>query len=275
MLVLWEVKSGDAPSLFSSPSLFDQSVWGMAVMTVDGRVGSAEFLPRLQSLGTPCELAHLEYADFAFLGLGEGGVPVPVGVERKTIGDFISSANSGRFAGHQLPGMLQCYSDIWLLIEGEFRPAPNSGLLEVRWGNGWAPITHGPKAYTYREFMASLLTVELKGGVRICQTPNEQQTAAWLNALYHWWVSKSFEEHRSHLRFRSVEADQVLLTKPSLLREIAALLPGIGWGKSSDIAIAFPSVRAMVQASRKEWMQIKGIGKTLAERIDMALGGEK
>jgi len=63
-----------------------------------------------------------------------------------------------------------------------------------------------------------------------------------------------------------------LLYKPSLARRVAAELPGIGIGKSGAVADHFKTVRKMVEADEQEWTEVAGIGKTLAKKINEALG---
>jgi DNA integrity scanning protein DisA with diadenylate cyclase activity len=62
--------------------------------------------------------------------------------------------------------------------------------------------------------------------------------------------------------------------KPGLVRRVAAELPLIGWDRSSDVAMTFPSVLAMVLADEKDWQKIKGIGKTIARKVVAALKGD-
>jgi ERCC4-type nuclease len=240
--------------------------------------GSIELLPLLQKLGAPAEKANLHFADFAFQGEGTDGSPIPIGVERKTLGDFVSSILNGRLPGHQLPGMLKCYQEIWIVLEGEWRISKYTGhvqTLQWQWATGdgvhkkkWVDIETGlAYALGYQELESMIVTLEMRGGVRIRRTRDQMETARFVKALFHWWVDKSFAQHRSHLKFHSQFADQGLLTKPSLCRVIAAQLPGIGFEKSGKVAAHFGSVAAMVEASEKEWEKVDGIGSVLAKRI--------
>lgn len=237
-----------------------------------------ELAQRLSAHGLPLEVTDLTYGDFCFLGHGEADSPVPVGVERKTLQDLINSTLTGRFAGHQLPGLLSSYQDVWLVVEGRWRPGP-TGLLEVpghkekggKWV--WKGVGYGAKQFMYKEFESLLLTLEIRGGVRVRFTQDEEGTCWFLASLYRWWTDKSLEEHRSHLRFRSLEVDAGLLIKPSLCRLVAKELPMIGWKRSQAVAEKFGTVYAMVQASEQEWQEIEGVGKVMAKRIVQSLQG--
>lgn len=247
------------------------------MIRVDKSTGSIELLPLLQQLGAPVEKARLHFADFAFQGEGTDGEPVPIGVERKTLRDFVTSILDGRLPGHQLPGLLQCYAETWIVVEGEWRISKYTGHVQtVQWVKTktgkpvkqWADIETGlAYALGYQELEAMMVTLELRGGVRIRKTRDQTETARFVKALYYWWTDKSFGEHRSHLKFHSQFADKGLLVKPSLCRVIAAQLPGIGYEKSGKVAAYFGSVQAMVEASEQEWAKVDGIGPTLSKRI--------
>lgn len=248
------------------------------MLLVDHRIGSGEMLGTLKQLGVPCELTELPFSDFALCGQSDSG-PVFVGVERKTVQDLINSTMKGRFAGHQLPGMLNeqetGFKEIWLLVEGIFRGGPG-GLLEVWKHKQWQPVSYGAKQLMYEEIECQLITLEVKGGVRVRRMGTEHDTCRFLKALHHWWTDQSLEDHRSHLRFRTLEADAALLVKPGLCREWARHLPGVGWEKSMVIEQRFKRVPLdMAQASEVEWREIAGIGKTMASRIWHAIRGLK
>jgi ERCC4-type nuclease len=106
------------------------------------------------------------------------------------------------------------------------------------------------------------------------RTYNRAETAALIAGLYGWWTKKAYDEHRAHQAMYSPVADAGLIYRPSLARRVAAELPGIGIGKSGAVADKFKTVRTMVGASEAEWMDVPGIGKTLARRISEALEGK-
>jgi ERCC4-type nuclease len=243
------------------------------MLWIDQRVGSVEMAKFLAMIKLPIEVTTLGYGDFAFLGNGEGGVPVSIGIERKALTDWVSSFYSGRFAGHQVPGLLQCYQVVYVVIEGIWRVDVQTGLVMVPKGASgkktlWEPLeAGGNKGLLYRDMEETFLTFEHKAGILFRRTGNKPETCRFLNALYHWWTDKQWEEHRSHLRFKTLDVDKALLVKPSLCRQMAATLPGIGWVKSGEVASHFKTVYAMVQAGEQEWTTIPGIGKTMAQKI--------
>jgi ERCC4-type nuclease len=241
------------------------------MILLDRRIGSSDLYQPLRTFGLPVELTTLDSADVAWLGRGHGDEPVPIGVEIKRIGDLLTSITTGRLSGQQLPKLIHEYRHVWLLIEGQYRQGAE-GLLETRQGAVWAPHALGRSPWTYREVEAFLTTLEVRVGVHVRRAYNRAETAALVAMLYGWWTGKAYDEHRAHLALHSQTADAGLLYKPSLARRVAAELPGIGIGKSGAVADHFKTVRKMVEADEIEWTEVPGIGKTLAKKINEALG---
>jgi len=247
------------------------------MMWVDSRVGSGPLAKFLADLGIPIELTHLEYGDMAFLGTGPEGCPTPVGIERKTLSDFISSCRTERLQGHQLPGLVQSYAQVWVVIEGLWRPDLKTGLVLVPKGKKqWGVLDVGGEV-SYRELMGRVVTLRSKAGVQVEWTRGKVETGLFLRTLYHWWVTAGWDAHQSHLGFPDL-TDHALLVKydrdnpKHLVKLMAKELHGVGLKKASAVGLHFDSPYAMVQASEKDWTQIDGVGKTMAKRIRKAMG---
>lgn len=241
------------------------------MITIDSRVGSKDLMAYLpQRLA---KLGRLEYGDASWIGNGPGGMPLMAGMERKKLHDAISSMESGRFAGHQLPGLRASFQVIYLVVEGIWRANPRSGILETPRGKGWVPIEHGQRRYMERELSGWLNTQEMLGGVRVRQTGTARQTALLLTSLHHWWVDKAWEEHRSHLALDNTldTGGRGLLVKPSRKRMIACQLPHIGWKRSQAVEDYFETVREMMNADEEVWMGIEGIDKGIARQVVEAI----
>jgi ERCC4-type nuclease len=247
------------------------------VLYVDRRIGSAEFAKLLADLRLPIAITTLAYGDFAFLGTGDAGAPVPIGIERKTIEDFTSSMWSGRLPGHQLPGLLQAYEDIWIVLEGVWRTNFQTGAVEVPKGpKKWRQIEAGSQVLSGKGLEAMMLTLELRGGVRFRHTRSKLETGRFLSSLYRWWTDgEGASGHHSHLRLSSTRADKALLHTPSLCRVVAAQLPQVGWGRSGPVSRYFKTTEAMVNAPIDEWLKIEGIGQGIALKVWQALRSEK
>jgi len=233
------------------------------MITLDERTGSVNLLPFFPS--GVARLGRLGFGDANFVGKGKDDMPVMVGVERKTISDLIGSLESGRFSGHQLPGLLASYNVIYLIVEGMSRVSRDQ--VEVRQGGIWRSL--GISELALDNF---LNTLEVMAGVIVRQTTTPQRTAYLIYHLYQWWA-KGWDKHKSHLMFYSPRP-VMSVTKPGLVRSVAKELPGIGWARSGPVAEHFATVRSLVLADPQEWEQIGGIGKGLAKRVVGAINGD-
>jgi ERCC4-type nuclease len=220
----------------------------------------------------PLELGELGYGDIQIEGRGPEGCPVLVGVEYKKLGDLAQCIDNGRLVGHQLPGMLESYDDVWVLVEGIWKQGRFGEVLVPR-GSTWKPLRSGTGNFSYIAMEGFLLTLQEKLQVKVRLTGTGGQTVQWLSALNRWWTGKDWDDHRAHLNFDNSQALS-LIARPSLVRKMAATLPGIGWDKSGKVARHFASVVEMVNAPQNEWEQIEGIGKGIAKNVVKAMEGE-
>lgn len=231
---------------------------------IDSRVGSRELARYLPA--DSVRLTRLQYGDAMFLGNGRDGVPVTIGIELKTVGDLMRSIVDGRFSGTQLPGLLRDYHVVYLILEGRYRAEPATGLLQVPGGNQiWRDADFGAKRWMYRDLHGFLTTVESRHGVRLRLTYDRRESARVVAELYHWWVDKTWEEHRSACQFDT--SGEPTLLPASLLRRVAAQLRGIGWTRAQAVEQHFSSVIDMILAPVEEWMRIPGIGKVVARNV--------
>lgn len=226
------------------------------------------------------EIKRLEYGDFAFWGKGwkdEG--PVWVGVERKKIRDLINSITKGRLAGKQLPGIVKNYDQAWLVVEGEGRYHGEGQVLQDRgyvrggkkgkWSNptksyAWRDVSLGRKGFTRSQIQGWLHSAEMMTGVRVWHTRDEKDTVQWLVALHNWW-QKHLDGHKSMQAMAQVQLKGG--REPKLMEKVTAQLPGIGPERCIEVARKFKNLKALTEATEKDWMEIDGIGKTIAKRM--------
>jgi len=231
------------------------------LILTDDRTGSVEIAPLLQN---PM-VCRLEYADFAWSGNGPDG-PVNVGIERKTVHDFLQSMTTGRLSGHQLIGLTQQYDWVYVLVEGIWRPDRKSGILQHINQNGkWAALSQGSRRFMARDVYNFINTMQVMCGVITVTTSNRWETAMWLTSCHGWW-NKKWENHKSHLQFQK-PVTHASLAKPNLVTKFASQLTGIGWDKARKMGEYFEDVSDFVHATEEELVDIDGIGPKLAERI--------
>lgn len=251
-------------------------------ISIDDRAGSAQLAPLLRRRGLPVELTRLEYGDCAWVGAGHNGDPVSVGVEVKSLSDVLACIQDARFAGHQLPGLCRNFDEIWLLVIGVFKARERDGVLvyQVQRGKSagyWQDASHGRRrSFLWHDLEMWMQTLVHKAGVKIAVMDDYEMTANWVQVAYAWW-QRGWDDHDSHLQLHDAMRDQLfdraLLVRPSLTRCVCAQLPSIGKEKSAAVAARFKSVKAMVEASEQEWMQVPGIGKGIARKVYVALRG--
>lgn len=252
---------------------------------VDDRAGSAQLAPKLRQLGCEVDLCRMDFGDVAFDGKAHGGSPVSVGIEVKTIDDCLACITSGRFAGHQLPGLVKCYDHIWLLIQGEWRMATSGALEYRRTGHGggqyWTAAGGGQRAWMWKDFEGWINSVTILGGIRVHRVGTWREGAQWLKTLYSWFQRDEHKSVQVVYGGKQLFPDTALLTKPSLVRRVAAQLPGIMEKRSSFVAQRFKTMQQMVNASVDDWAKIEIItkstgrsthlGKVVARKVHQAI----
>lgn len=264
------------------------------MILIDSRIGSGDLAPRIAaSPGAPeVELTRLEFGDIAFAGSGPDGDAL-IGIEIKTITDLVNCIMDGRYAAHQLPGMIDTYSRVYTLVEGQYRGNKDTGALEtprvkLRERNGrnvWGPVWRGKKEFSYDALQGWIASIEEFAGVKFRYTTNRFNTVNAILDLYHWW-QKDYDSHKSLKVFhdkpkpavsrRSITLTNCIEQKPTLTMLFAKDMAGLGWERAGAVSEHFGNnPRRMVNASKEEWLEIDGIGETLAERIDKALDGDQ
>lgn len=243
------------------------------MIQVDKRAGSNELLAPLAAAGLPVEEATLDFGDIAFVGRGEGGAGILIGIEHKKLSDLVNSLNTDRLAGHQLMGLLRYYDRANLIIEGEWEADENGRVLVPgRLRNQLKPLKGAPPASVLEQ---RVLTLEHRGGLRIRWTRNQEETVRYVSALYRFWSDRNLDEHKSHLAIHAPDLDGRLLDPVSDQRRVYAAFPSIGYTRSDAVAKHFPNLWSAANALEPEWVKVPGIGKTLAKNIVGFIRGRK
>lgn len=253
------------------------------MIEIDRRAGSVELATIIKAYGsrtaTKTQVVELEFGDFAFAGNGPHGT-CKIGVERKTLKDLLNSMRTGRLAGHQLPGMLRAYDYCYLVVEGIYRGNPETGLLEHAVRGGWREVRIASSGFMHAAVDNYLTSLETQTPIHIRNCATLHDTALFLVNL-HQWFQKRWDSHQSCKVIYDPFPARALFQRTSLVRKIAAQLPGIGYTKSAGIEAVFPAVVDMVVADEKDWAKLPGIDKVLSRRIVRALtepekrGGKK
>lgn len=245
-------------------------------MLVDDQSGSKELFPHLQALTPNVMMTRIDppYGDVAWLGNGPDGSTLRIGVEYKKFAEFMDSLVTGRFAGHQLIGMLEHYDRRYLLIEGRLRIDRDTGYIqqqEYDWrtkGWEWTNVTSGRRIVTSADLEHWQTTIEEQTQFRVKFTFGEKESARWVYNKYTWWVEKGWDDHKALQQFHIPPPPTAgLIKKPSVIRHMARVLDHIGWDKSILVEQKFKTPRAMANANAQSWMEIPGVGKTIANSV--------
>lgn len=237
-------------------------------LQIDNRVGAKELSPYVN---VKHELARLKYGDISFMGNGPDGLVI-VGIERKRVGDLLSSIATGRLSGHQLIGMLQSFHYSYLLIEGLWQSNPKQGILEVYRAGKWKALEVSRRHWMAREVNNYLNTLAVKCNIKVWRTANKSQSGRWIGDLYAWW-QKPWDKHRAHTQFHVEPIKGAYLKTPNIVHRMVKEVKGVGWDKGEVIAKRFKTVFDLVMASKEELMSIPGIGNKLADNIIKELRG--
>lgn len=239
---------------------------------IDDRAGSKE-LARSKPLKDISELTRLDSGDVMLMGNGPEG-KVSIGIEVKSIWDFLSSASSGRLMGTQLPAMLETFDHNWLLLYGSWRPGRMDGLLHIEQHGRWVKFNLG-STYTPYSYVEHLITHIEMMGIHVARVYDKRDAAEWIAASASWWA-KPWEKHKaSRVMDKSGVTQKLRPVKLSprirFMAGLAASLPGVGYDRAVAAAEHFDSAEQMMNASYKEWKEVKGIGPVVAKAIVAAM----
>jgi ERCC4-type nuclease len=246
------------------------------MVLVDERIGSREFLEPLRNLGVDADLARLD-ADFQWVGNGPDGA-VLVGVERKEIGDFLTSMRDRRLGGKQAIDMGNTYDIQYLLVEGAWRRGAGGVLETLKGRNQWASARG---SFKWAEAVSFMTSLEELYGMRLWRCFGTEDTCATVAAKYQWW-QKPWSEHKSDRQVYAPEPQAGTGRRARAFRHTATLLerwlcalPGVD-GRALELAKYFSSGHDMATASVERWLTVPGlrIGKKTAETIVGAVRGE-
>ena len=233
------------------------------MILVDDRTGGEDLMKFFTY--QDAHLVRQPYGDVAFLGNGPDNELVPVGIEVKTVSDALNSLTDGRFAGHQLPGLIENYECIYLVIEGVVK-MDKWGVMCVPRRGGLKPIEKAGRPFMWKDFQRWLITMELQGGVKVRLTNSRRETGYFILALYTWWHNKEWDEHKSLLVFDKSHRPPLLMDHPLVVR-VAKEFWKVGWKKAEAVGKHFPTVLEMCLADADEWEGIEGIGKKIANKV--------
>ena len=169
-----------------------------------------------------------------------------------------------------MPKMVRTYEHCWLILEGVWRPNPQSGVLEEGVSGGWREVRLGSKGFAYCQLDNFLTSLQSRVHLMVKYAGSVEGTAHLVKGMWNWY-RKPWDSHKSGLVIYTPPPPAAMFFKPNLVRRVAAQLEGIGWEKSAAVAARFGTVLDMVVATDREWQTSPGIGKGLATKAVVQL----
>jgi len=203
---------------------------------VDHRETTSEVVDELVKLGAETKAKHLEVGDFILSDR--------VGVERKTVGDFLQSIVDKRLL-EQAKQLGESFERPILILEGE-------GLYSRR-------------AIHPNAIRGALAALAVDFSISILPTRDEKETAAVLMAI-------ARREQVEQAREVSIRGERKALTLPEQQRFVVEGLPGVSAVLAKRLLEHFGTVERVMSASERELREVRGIGKEKAREIRKVLG---
>lgn len=187
-----------------------------------------------------------------FDGNGPDG-RVTIGIERKTIGDLVSSLQGGRLQGFQYGKLHDTYDFVWLLVEGIWS-TDAQGRLTIR--RGQFGMRRLPGAHMTEDGLTkALITLEVKGGLKVKQTFNQAQSVTWLTSMLRWWTDKLWEGHKTLL---TPYSGHQVIGQISMFREMVMKLPDVGVSASKAVELAFDGdMDRVLHSHAADWSELE------------------
>lgn len=207
-------------------------------VVADHRESSSRVIREIYRLDLEVEMQQLEVGDYI---LSER-----VGIERKTVSDFLESLVDGRLL-EQAKNLAETFERPLLILEGE-------GLYTTR---GIHPnAIRGALACIAVDYRISLLSTE-----------DEKETAKVIATI----AEREQKEDRGEIPIRR---ERKSLTLTELQRFVIEGLPGVSAVLAKRLLEHFGSVEEVISSSEEELKEVHGIGKEKAGDIRRIIESE-
>lgn len=180
------------------------------------------------------------------LDIGDYVVSTRIGVERKTVDDYLSSLIQGKLFS-QLKHLREAYSRPMLIIEGQ-------DILTKR-------------NMSHKAVFGSFSSTIVDYGIPIMMTRNPKETADFLFTL-------AKREQRTAEKSIAIRGEKYAMSPADQQQFIIEGLPNISSVLAKRLLHHFGTIRAIMNAQVDELCEVQGIGKQTAETISELLNKE-
>lgn len=205
---------------------------------MDHRESSSKVMRELYRLDLEVDMQQLDVGDYILSDR--------VGVERKTVSDFLQSLIDGRLLG-QARDLAESFERPLVVIEG-------SGLYTER-------DIH-PNA-----IRGALACITVDYNIPTIFTDDEKETAQIISSI----AGREQKDRESEIPIR---CQRKVLSLPELQRFVVEGLPGISAVLTKRLLNYFGSVLEVMKASKEELKEVHGIGEEKAKEIRRILEAE-
>ncbi len=210
---------------------FEEEVKG-PVIYIDTREMRSGIAKRLKEKGARIEVVNLDVADYV---LSER-----VGIERKTVDDFLDSIISGERLFSQIINLKRSYNRPILIVEGE--------------------NIYGKRRMNPHAIRGAIASVAVDFGIPVIFTRNEDETSDFLLTI---------ARREQEIKGRDVtpHADKTKRDTAEELEYVVSAIPEVGPVIAKNLLEKFGTVKNLANATVDELMEVPKVGKKTAERI--------
>lgn len=226
---------GEGEPMVKKQRMIEEFAAEKVKIIVDHREIPSGVVHELAQLGVKVEARQLDVGDFILSDR--------VGVERKSVGDFLQSIVDKRLL-NQAKQLSETFERPVLILEGE-------GLYSRR-------------AIHPNAIRGALAALAVDFGISVLPTQDEKETAAVLAII-------ARREQTEQAREVAVRGEAKGLTLPEQQRFVVEGLPGVSAVLAERLLAHFDTVERVVAASEEELQQVRGIGKEKAKEIRRVL----
>lgn len=230
------------------------------MLFVDYRDGSKELKEPLRRLGLPVTPASdhddLPAGDLAFLGRGEKGEGVWIGVEHKRLSDLMQSLRSNRM-NEQALKMQKEFRFRYLMIEGDLHVDDQGRFLRRSKRGRFTPMP----GLNAAELFKRVFVLHIAFGLVPIWTANQRISLKQIQFLYRVWTDTDMDKHKSHLAIYEPPS----IVEPTPFVRTVKTYPECGLKFAKAAQSQFRTIRRATNATAEEWAAIEATddkGKT-------------
>lgn len=193
----------------------------------------------LEHFGTEkVEIRRLDVGDF-ILVLDNGK---RIAIERKTDLDWISSCNHRRVQNQAIK-MAEFYDYRFIIIIGSYKSIQEARKYNIK--------------FSKKQWISNAISLIIRYKCGLLMVENNTDFIKSLDSI----------ARMTDRELEPLEKPKIIQNSGNVLVDVISVIPGIGKKKAGAILAHFGSLRAVMDASEKEIMKVRGIGKKQASEI--------